>query len=458
VAVEVVGYGTTTVTLDLAAGNRILAEETITGTTLYLYPSARLGASGRDCLGEFRDGEALYYLPDAEGLVRQGTDAQGDLVSAWLFDPDGALLEGPDGPVSHLVCGGVYDQSTGLLYKGGRYFDPSLGIWLALLPLLVVRRKKKRRGYPWVMVLALCLGGMSGVLTACGGGGKASREFLESICIDVPSPGDIELSVEINAQPTVQYEGKEQFIRLGEAARDESIGAWDPNRVGARVVGRMTSASDNEESGEFKFRQFIASTRRYYFEVWDSGTLVKTSDMPVTTGGLNKWYVDTAWGQGVNDPIADTLPGSCNNGETFWGYMGDSPGQSLQWAKPGRIEEKDLPVPLVAKFEREDKFKTYLLWYPTGSPEGIPIAMVEWGWSVTAMAEPNPGVDQWYYPLKWTVTEPTNTDPPVGTPRLATEIDAQGLDYAPTQPGRWQDDEFSNKHVIFWTSIMNKGR
>jgi len=44
VAVGVVGYGTTTVTLDLAAGNRILAEETISGTTLYLY--------GKDCLGK----------------------------------------------------------------------------------------------------------------------------------------------------------------------------------------------------------------------------------------------------------------------------------------------------------------------------------------------------------------------------------------------------------------------
>ena len=80
VAVEVVGYGTTTVTLDLAAGNRILAEETITGTTRYLY--------GKDCRGELRDGAWLYYLPDAEGLVRQGTDEQGEVVSAWLFDPD----------------------------------------------------------------------------------------------------------------------------------------------------------------------------------------------------------------------------------------------------------------------------------------------------------------------------------------------------------------------------------
>ena len=54
-AVEVVGYDTTTVTLDPAAGNRILAEETLSGTAQYLH--------GHDCLGG---------LPDAEGLVRQG--------------------------------------------------------------------------------------------------------------------------------------------------------------------------------------------------------------------------------------------------------------------------------------------------------------------------------------------------------------------------------------------------
>jgi YD repeat-containing protein len=76
VAVEVVGQGTTTVTLDYAAGNRILAEETADGTTLYLY--------GRDCLGELRDDEWLYYLNDGTGLVRQGTDEQGQVEIAWL--------------------------------------------------------------------------------------------------------------------------------------------------------------------------------------------------------------------------------------------------------------------------------------------------------------------------------------------------------------------------------------
>jgi hypothetical protein len=163
VAVEVVGYGTTTVTLDYVGGNAILAETTITGTTLYLY--------GADCLGELRDDEWLYYQHDGDRMVRQGTDAEGEVASTWLFDPDGTMLEGPDGPVSHLICGGVYDWSTGLIYRGGRYFDPNLGIWLALVPLVVVQswRRRKKKGWrgPWAIALALFLVGMSGMLTGC---------------------------------------------------------------------------------------------------------------------------------------------------------------------------------------------------------------------------------------------------------------------------------------------------
>jgi YD repeat-containing protein len=197
--VEVVGHGTTTVTLDYAAGNvqkpvgllpsrnasgvsaRILAEATITGTTTYLY--------GHDCLGQY-DGtdDWLYYLNDGDGLVRQSTDAEGEIVSAWLFDPDGTVLEGPEGPVSHLVCGGVYDWSTGLVYKDGRYFDPMLGIWLALTPLVVVqswRRRRERRGGLWAVMLALFLVGVGGMLTGCIP--PSTPEPIPQYCIDVPS-------------------------------------------------------------------------------------------------------------------------------------------------------------------------------------------------------------------------------------------------------------------------------
>ena len=64
----------------------------------------------------------------------------------------------------------MYDWSTGLLYKGGRYFDPTLGIWLALAPLVVLQvwpgRKKRKTEYPWVALM--CIGWVTLIsTTAC---------------------------------------------------------------------------------------------------------------------------------------------------------------------------------------------------------------------------------------------------------------------------------------------------
>jgi len=142
---------------------------------------------GHDCLGEFRDDEPLYYLPDAEGYVRQGVDADGAIISAWLFDPDGTVVEGPSGPVSHLICGGVYDWSTGLLYKGGRYFDPALGIWLALLPLMVVQGWRKRKDKrQWVLLVCVGLF-VVGMLVGCERPELPKEEDLEVLCTEVPT-------------------------------------------------------------------------------------------------------------------------------------------------------------------------------------------------------------------------------------------------------------------------------
>ena len=184
--VEVVGHGTTTYTLDYGRGNRILAEETVTGTLLYLY--------GRDCLGQYEgaEDEWLYYLNDATGYMRQGADEQGEVMSSWLFDPDGTMLEGLQGLVSHLICGGVYDWSTGLIFKGGGYFDPNLGIWLALLPLVMIqswrgRKRKRRRGMPWYVVAIFVCVGVGGMLTGCGGdGGEDWTDVGDSVCIEIP--------------------------------------------------------------------------------------------------------------------------------------------------------------------------------------------------------------------------------------------------------------------------------
>jgi hypothetical protein len=50
--------------------------------------------------------------------------------------------------VTNLGCGDIYDWSTGLVYKNGRYFDPNLGIWLTLAPFVVWQKYKlgKRGG------------------------------------------------------------------------------------------------------------------------------------------------------------------------------------------------------------------------------------------------------------------------------------------------------------------------
>jgi hypothetical protein len=86
----------------------------------------------------------------------------------------------------------VYDWSTGLLYKGGRYFDPMLGIWLALMPLMVVvqRRgqRKTRRGLLWIGLLLLVTG-VGGSLTACSGQEMAASSL---VCVQVfPSLSDL---------------------------------------------------------------------------------------------------------------------------------------------------------------------------------------------------------------------------------------------------------------------------
>ena len=192
--VNVVGQGATTYTLDYATGGRILSEETITGTTLYLYPLAGIG--GQDCLGEQRDGEWLYYLYDATRHVRQGVDEQGEVVSVWLFDPDGVLLEGPEGPVSHLICGDVYDWSTGLIYQGGRYFDPLLGIWLTLTPLIVwqafvLQDRRRRKIPPWLACFVL----VSISLVSCGGEDQGPAPT--PTCTTIPSGalGKVEVNV-----------------------------------------------------------------------------------------------------------------------------------------------------------------------------------------------------------------------------------------------------------------------
>ena len=138
----------TTYTLDYANKGQILLEQggAFAQTKHYLY--------GLSCIGELVDAgdpeteEWRYYQRDGNNLVRQTTNSAAEITLAWAYSPDGAVLIGAKGPVTNLGCGDIYDWSTGLVYKNGRYFDPNLGIWLTLAPFVVWQKYKlgKRGG------------------------------------------------------------------------------------------------------------------------------------------------------------------------------------------------------------------------------------------------------------------------------------------------------------------------
>jgi hypothetical protein len=139
-----------TYTLDYANGMQILMEQggAFADTKHYLY--------GLQCIGEQADAddpekaEWRYYHRDGQPLVRQTSNSDGEITLVWAYSPEGAVLLGEKGPVTNLDCGAIYDWSTGLIYKGGRYFDPNLGIWTSLAPYVVwqgwpLRAKRRKR-------------------------------------------------------------------------------------------------------------------------------------------------------------------------------------------------------------------------------------------------------------------------------------------------------------------------
>jgi YD repeat-containing protein len=147
----------TTYTLDYANKGQILLEQggAFAQTKHYLY--------GLECIGELVDAdepeteEWRYYQQDGNNLLRQTTNSQAEITLAWAYSPDGAVLFGEKGPVTNLGCGSgaVYDWSTGLVFKNGRYFDPTLGMWLTLIPMMIWQFwvRKRRHKSQWFLAL-----------------------------------------------------------------------------------------------------------------------------------------------------------------------------------------------------------------------------------------------------------------------------------------------------------------
>jgi hypothetical protein len=179
--------------LDLTNNGQILVETTPTSRIDYLY--------GNECLGQYENGHWLYYLGDGSSYVRQAVDEFGMVIDTWQFDSGGYILSGPQGSVNHLLCGSVYDWSTGLVFDGRRYFDPNLGIWLVTGGMVLTSgksSKKQKNANPHVLLLVVFLVIMAGVLSACGG--LPSPEVTDDLC--TPEPLDL-----VNRLTNTDWEG-----------------------------------------------------------------------------------------------------------------------------------------------------------------------------------------------------------------------------------------------------------
>ena len=75
-----------------------------------------------------------YIHTDALGSVVAETDANGNVVKRYDYEPYGAVVGGQvaDG---HGYTGHVSDAATGLSYMQQRYYDPQLGLFLSVDPI-----------------------------------------------------------------------------------------------------------------------------------------------------------------------------------------------------------------------------------------------------------------------------------------------------------------------------------
>lgn len=81
------------------------------------------------------DGESRHYHYDGTGNVIATTDANGNVVESYEYDPFGNILN-PDPNDSNRFYFSTkpFDWETGLYYYGFRHYDPSIGRWLSRDP------------------------------------------------------------------------------------------------------------------------------------------------------------------------------------------------------------------------------------------------------------------------------------------------------------------------------------
>jgi RHS repeat-associated protein len=126
-------------TINMTYANRGQTERVGAGAATYAYNVLGLGTDGqtsftRDTHGALTEERTssgnYYYLFDGLISVVGLTDATGNLVATYSYDPYGQLMAGT-GTVTNpwRFAGGYLDASSGLYKMGDRYYDPTLGRW-----------------------------------------------------------------------------------------------------------------------------------------------------------------------------------------------------------------------------------------------------------------------------------------------------------------------------------------
>jgi YD repeat-containing protein len=325
-SLEVVGGNTTTYTLDYLKSNRILMETTAQTTTLYLY--------GHSCLGEWNATEGWkYYLQSTLGQVRQAVDAAGNVIYSWAYNPDGTVLQGVQGPITHLECDAVYDWSTGLIYRLGRYFDPTTGVWLMGTGMVLAQAgaKDKRRSKRRLLLLLLLLLCVGSVLAACNQPPPPCTNTTpfgqplgeNAVFVDPPVPGYADaVAWNSSDMPVVEtaltsaignYGGSSGFGSLGNAFTEFGVSTDTP----IQVVRRSVDSEPNTRARGGK--PYIS----VFDEFFEPGNVAAYQEWEMTHEMAHYW--DQAQGGTLNT----TMQSWVNWGQTATDYGTKSPVEDL---------------------------------------------------------------------------------------------------------------------------------
>jgi len=181
---ETTASGTSQLTWDVSGSLPLLAQD---GSTSFIYGPDGLPAEQID-----GSGNVLYYHHDQQGSTRALTDAYGNVVGTFSYDPYGNPTGSTGTATTPLGYDGqLTDADTGLIYLRARVYDPATGQFLTRDPL----DAQTRQAYEYAGNDPIDMSDPSGLLCAFGyclgfhpvGGLEAGANFLAGMANTVVS-------------------------------------------------------------------------------------------------------------------------------------------------------------------------------------------------------------------------------------------------------------------------------